>query len=77
MIFFLPAGDLREGLDGAFVDKSQALVGIVPDYGFMPNKAFMQHSLLVPVGIPELRIVGKELTVVARLEVTGHFVQNA
>lgn len=49
----------------------------MPDCGFTLNNAFMQHSLLVLVGIPELRIVDKRLSDVARFAMTGHFVLYA
>jgi hypothetical protein len=71
------AGDLREGLDGAVVDTSQALVAIMPDYGFSLDSAFMQHSLLALAGIQEVRIVDKGITDLALFEVRGHFALDA
>jgi len=72
-----PAGDLREGLGGDVVDKTQAQVAFRPDSGFPPNKAFMQHSLLALAGIPGLRMVAEGITDFTRFEATGHFVPDA
>ena len=55
-------------------DKAQALVAAMANCGFTLNNAFMQHSLLALVVIPELRISDKGLIDVTRFTVTDLFV---
>lgn len=54
-------------------DKAQALVAAMIDCGCTLNNAYMQHSLLALVVIPELRISDKGLVDVSRFEVTSVF----
>lgn len=54
-------------------DKAQALVAAMVDCGCTLNNAYMQHSLLALVVIPELRISDKGLIDVSRFEVTSVF----
>lgn len=54
-------------------DKAQALVAAMADCGCTLNNAYMQHSLLALVVIPELRISDKGLIDVTRFAVTGLF----
>lgn len=54
-------------------DKAQALVAAMADCGCTLNNAYMQHSLLALVVIPELRISDKGLIDVSRFEVTRVF----
>ncbi|MCA3447589.1 MAG: adenine deaminase [Rhodobacter sp.] len=55
-------------------DKAQALVAAMAECGCTLNNAFMQHSLLALVVIPELRISDKGLIDVTRFAVTDLFV---
>ncbi|CAN1577306.1 AdeC Adenine deaminase [Paracoccaceae bacterium] len=55
-------------------DKAQALVAAMADCGCNLNNAYMQHSLLALVVIPELRISDKGLIDVTRFAVTDLFV---
>jgi adenine deaminase len=55
-------------------DKAQALVAAMADCGCTLNNAYMQHSLLALVVIPELRISDKGLIDVTRFAVTDLFV---
>ena len=55
-------------------DKAQALVAAMANCGCTLNNAFMQHSLLALVVIPELRISDKGLIDVTRFTVTDLFV---
>ena len=55
-------------------DKAQALVASMADCGCILNNAYMQHSLLALVVIPELRISDKGLIDVTRFAVTDLFV---
>ncbi len=55
-------------------DKTQALVAAMADCGCSLNNAYMQHSLLALVVIPELRISDKGLIDVTRFAVTDLFV---
>ncbi|MCA3437498.1 MAG: adenine deaminase [Rhodobacter sp.] len=55
-------------------DKAQALVAAMADCGCTLNNAFMQHSLLALVVIPELRISDKGLIDVTRFAVSDLFV---
>lgn len=54
-------------------DKAQALVAAMADCGCTLNNAYMQHSLLALVVIPELRISDKGLIDVTRFCVTELF----
>lgn len=54
-------------------DKAQALVAAMADCGCTLNNAYMQHSLLALVVIPELRISDKGLIDVTRFAVTDLF----
>jgi adenine deaminase len=54
-------------------DRAQALVAAMAACGCMLNNAFMQHSLLALVVIPELRISDKGLIDVTRFAVTDLF----
>lgn len=54
-------------------DKAQALVAAMADCGCTLNNAYMQHSLLALVVIPELRISDKGLIDVTRFAVTEVF----
>jgi adenine deaminase len=54
-------------------DKAQALVAAMADCGCTLNNAYMQHSLLALVVIPELRISDKGLIDVTRFSVTDVF----
>lgn len=54
-------------------DKAQALVAAMADCGCALNNAYMQHSLLALVVIPELRISDKGLIDVTRFAVTEVF----
>lgn len=54
-------------------DKAQALVAAMADCGCTLNNAYMQHSLLALVVIPELRISDKGLIDVTRFKVTEVF----
>jgi adenine deaminase len=54
-------------------DKAQALVAAMAECGCTLNNAFMQHSLLALVVIPELRISDKGLIDVTRFAVTELF----
>lgn len=54
-------------------DNAQALVSAMADCGCTLNNAYMQHSLLALVVIPELRISDKGLIDVSRFEVTSVF----
>jgi adenine deaminase len=58
-------------------DKAQALVAAMADCGCILNNAYMQHSLLALVVIPELRISDKGLIDVTRFAVTDLFVAEA
>ena len=58
-------------------DKAQALVAAMADCGCTLNNAYMQHSLLALVVIPELRISDKGLIDVTRFAITDVFVGNA
>ena len=55
-------------------DKAQALVAAMVECGCTLNNAYMQHSLLALVVIPELRISDKGLIDVTRFAVTDLFV---
>ena len=55
-------------------DKAQELVAAMADCGCTLNNAYMQHSLLALVVIPELRISDKGLIDVTRFAVTDLFV---
>ena len=55
-------------------DKAQALVAAMADCGCTLNNAYMQHSLLALVVIPELRISDKGLIDVTQFAVTDLFV---
>ena len=55
-------------------DKAQALVAAMADCGCTLNNAYMQHSLLALVVIPELRISDKGLIDVTRFAITDVFV---
>jgi adenine deaminase len=55
-------------------DKAQALVAAMAECGCTLNNAYMQHSLLALVVIPELRISDKGLIDVTRFAVTDLFV---
>lgn len=55
-------------------DKAQALVAAMADCGCTLNNAYMQHSLLALVVIPDLRISDKGLIDVTRFAVTDLFV---
>lgn len=55
-------------------DKAQALVAAMADCGCNLNNAYMQHSLLALVVIPELRISDKGLIDVTRFAVSDLFV---
>jgi len=54
-------------------DKAQALVAAMAECGCTLNNAYMQHSLLALVVIPELRISDKGLIDVTRFAVTDVF----
>jgi adenine deaminase len=54
-------------------DKAQALVAAMADCGCTLNNAYMQHSLLALVVIPELRISDKGLIDVTRFAVSELF----
>ena len=54
-------------------DKAQALVAAMANCGCTLNNAYMQHSLLALVVIPELRISDKGLVDVTRFAVTDLF----
>lgn len=54
-------------------DKAQALVAAMAECGCTLNNAYMQHSLLALVVIPELRISDKGLIDVTRFAVTDLF----
>lgn len=54
-------------------DKAQALVAAMAECGCRLNNAYMQHSLLALVVIPELRISDKGLIDVTRFAVTDLF----
>lgn len=55
-------------------DRAQALVAAMAACGCTLNNAYMQHSLLALVVIPELRISDKGLIDVTRFAVTDLFV---
>jgi adenine deaminase len=55
-------------------DKAQALVAAMADCGCTLNNAYMQHSLLALVVIPELRISDKGLIDVTRFAITDVFI---
>jgi adenine deaminase len=55
-------------------DKAQALAAAMAESGCTLNNAFMPHSLLALVVIPELRISDKGLIDVTRFAVTDLFV---
>jgi len=55
-------------------DKAQALVAAMAECGCTLNNAYMQHSLLALVVIPELRISDKGLIDVTQFKVTDMFV---
>ena len=57
-------------------DKAQALVAAMAACGCTLNNAYMQHSLLALVVIPELRISDKGLIDVTRFAVTDLFVTD-
>ena len=57
-------------------DKAQNLVAAMIDCGCSLNNAYMQHSLLALVVIPELRISDKGLVDVTRFEVTDLFLDK-
>jgi adenine deaminase len=57
--------------------KAQALVQAMADCGCRLNNAYMQHSLLALVVIPELRISDIGLIDVTRFEITDLFEENA
>ena len=54
-------------------DKAQALVAAMANCGCTLNNAYMQHSLLALVVIPDLRISDKGLVDVTRFAVTDLF----
>jgi adenine deaminase len=56
-------------------DKAQALVAAMVDCGCTLNNAYMQHSLLALVVIPELRISDKGLIDVTKFAVTELFMR--
>ena len=58
-------------------DKAQALAAAMADCGCILNNAYMQHSLLALVVIPELRISDKGLIDVTSFAVTELFVAEA
>ena len=58
-------------------DKAQALVAAMADCGCTLNNAYMQHSPLALVVIPELRISDKGLIDVTRFAVTDLLVAEA
>ncbi len=58
-------------------DKAQALVAAMADCGCTLNNAYMQHSLLALVVIPELRISDKGLIDVSRFAVKDVFAPTA
>jgi adenine deaminase len=68
------AGLMSDRSARAVADKAQALVAAMADCGCTLNNAFMQHSLLALVVIPELRISDKGLIDVTRFAVTDLFV---
>jgi adenine deaminase len=55
-------------------DKAQAMVAAMAACGCTLNNAYMQHSLMALVVIPELRISDKGLIDVRRFAVTDLFV---
>jgi len=56
---------------------AQAMVAAMQDCGCTLNNAYMQHSLLALVVIPELRISDMGIVDVVRFAVTGLFEENA
>ena len=58
-------------------DKAQRLIAAMAECGCTLNNAYMQHSLLALVVIPELRISDMGLIDVTRFQVTGLFEDNA
>ncbi len=71
------AGLMSDRPAGDVADKAQALVAAMIDCGCSLNNAYMQHSLLALVVIPELRISDKGLIDVTRFAVTDLFVTHA
>ena len=53
--------------------QADAMVAAMRDTGCTLNNAYMQHSLLALVVIPELRISDLGLVDVTRFEITGPF----
>lgn len=67
------AGLMSERPAREVADKTQALVAAMADCGCTLNNAYMQHSLLALVVIPELRISDRGLIDVTRFEITELF----
>ncbi|MBC7478031.1 MAG: adenine deaminase [Pseudorhodobacter sp.] len=68
------AGLMSDSPAREVADKAQALVAAMADCGCTLNNAFMQHSLLALVVIPDLRISDKGLIDVTRFAVTDLFI---
>lgn len=67
------AGLMSDSPAREVADKAQGLVAAMADCGCTLNNAYMQHSLLALVVIPELRISDKGLIDVNRFKVTEVF----
>ena len=71
------AGLMSDSPAHEVADKGQALVAAMADCGCTLNNAYMQHSLLALVVIPELRISDIGLIDMTRFAVTHLFVNEA
>lgn len=71
------AGLMSDSPAREVADKAQALVAAMADCGCTLNNAYMQHSLLALVVIPELRISDKGLIDVTRFAVSELFVASS
>ena len=70
------AGLITEEHAESVAAKAQKMVEAMEQVGCTLNNAYMQHSLLALVVIPELRISDKGLVDVTRFEVTNLFVEE-
>lgn len=71
------AGLMSDERAEVVADKTQQLVDAMRDCGCTLNNAYMQHSLLALVVIPELRISDVGLVDVTRFSTTGLFVDTS
>jgi len=70
------AGRMSDGLASTVAAKADRLVQAMAECGCTLNNAYMQHSLLALVVIPELRISDLGLVDVTKFEVTELFEAN-